>query len=324
MVNVPSEANHLAASPGILTDANRILTAPVLDTPGAVAFLCGTCGHVKRRFRHSGAAAKGRDAAASKTVDSLVIGGLHLSQRILVVRNPSQASPMTEPLKRQAPSRGRCAFCNKTAAKSGMRRHLDSCDARAAAQVRSKRASSGPSLHLTVEGDENPAYWLHLEAGASATLEALDRYLRRLWLECCGHLSAFEIDGIRDAAVPDDEWGEEEESMTKRLSRVLRPGEACGYEYDYGSTTQLRVRVWGEVPERSGREGIVLLARNEPPDLPCVDCGRSPAVRACAVCRYETGGWLCAKCARKHECGEDMQLPIVNSPRTGVCGYTGD
>lgn len=226
--------------------------------------------------------------------------------------------------RRQAQSRGRCAFCNKLAARGGMRCHLETCEARAAAQARSGRTSSGPGLYLTVEGVENPAYWLHLEAAPGATLESLDRTLRRIWLECCGHLSVFEIGGTRYAAVPDDEWGEEEEAMTKRLSRVLRPGMACGYEYDYGSTTRLWVRVWSEVPERSGRERIVLLARNEAPDLACVECGGSPTVRACAVCRYETGGWLCAGCAPEHECGEDMQLPIVNSPRTGVCGYTGD
>src|SRR5438045_3051287 len=73
------------------------------------------------------------------------------------------------------------------------------------------RAASGPALHLTVEDREIGAYWLHLEAGPTATLEDLDLYLRRIWLECCGHLSAFQINGVRYAAVPDDEWGLEEE-----------------------------------------------------------------------------------------------------------------
>jgi len=35
-------------------------------------------------------------------------------------------------------------------------------------------------------------------------------------------------------------------------------------------------------------------------------------------------GWLCDECAPKHKCGEDMLLPVVNSPRVGKCGYTGD
>lgn len=42
-----------------------------------------------------------------------------------------------------------------------------------------------------------------------------------------------------------------------------------------------------------------------------------------AQCIYEGKGWLCDKCGRIHECGEDMLLPVVNSPRVGMCGYTG-
>jgi hypothetical protein len=28
-------------------------------------------------------------------------------------------------------------------------------------------------------------------------------------------------------------------------------------------------------------------------------------------------------CVKDHECGEEMLLPMANSPRAGVCGYTG-
>ena len=43
----------------------------------------------------------------------------------------------------------------------------------------------------------------------------------------------------------------------------------------------------------------------------------------CAQCIYEGGGWLCEACAKSHECGEEMLLPVVNSPRVGTWGYTG-
>ena len=40
---------------------------------------------------------------------------------------------------------------------------------------------------------------------------------------------------------------------------------------------------------------------------------------------------LCKKCAEKHEHGKGEEpvdegtfLPVVNSPRMGMCGYTGD
>ena len=48
-------------------------------------------------------------------------------------------------------------------------------------------------VHLVVGGRYAPMYWLHLDASAEATLEDLDGYLRKCWLECCGHRSAFRL-----------------------------------------------------------------------------------------------------------------------------------
>lgn len=41
-------------------------------------------------------------------------------------------------------------------------------------------------------------------------------------------------------------------------------------------------------------------------------------------CIYYDEGYYCKECAPKHECGEQMMLPVLNSPRTGVCGYDGE
>ncbi len=57
----------------------------------------------------------------------------------------------------------------------------------------------------------------------------------------CGHLSAFEIDGIRyevDAGYGYG-WQEESKSMNYKLKTVLRKGMTLDYEYDFGSTTEL-------------------------------------------------------------------------------------
>ncbi|MDI6903856.1 MAG: hypothetical protein QMC77_09015, partial [Methanocellales archaeon] len=55
----------------------------------------------------------------------------------------------------------------------------------------------------------------------------------------------------------------------------------------------------------------------------CESCGKT-ATRVCTQCVWSGEGWLCDECAGKHECGEDMLLPVVNSPRVGMCGYTGE
>lgn len=93
------------------------------------------------------------------------------------------------------------------------------------------------------------------------------------------------------------------------------------YEYDYGTTTELRLRVGRAHVGPGGRPRM--LARNVAPPWSCVECGAA-ATSICAVCNAGTDTWLCAECATKHACGEEYLLPAVNSPRVGQCGYTGD
>ena len=56
-------------------------------------------------------------------------------------------------------------------------------------------------------------------------------------------------------------------------------------------------------------------------------CG-APATRVCGLCyqEMERDCWYCEGCASKHQCsdpGTDYFLPVVNSPRVGLCAYTG-
>jgi hypothetical protein len=52
--------------------------------------------------------------------------------------------------------------------------------------------------------------------------------------------------------------------------------------------------------------------------------GSFTATAVCAQCLYESKGFCCGAHAPDHDCGEDMLLPVVNSPRMGVCGYSGE
>lgn len=220
-------------------------------------------------------------------------------------------------------SRGTCAFCKNTYAKSGMSRHLKACKARQAA-VAAEDADGMPTtrlFHLAVEGDWNPEYWLHLEIPAHATLSNLDQFLRDIWLECCGHLSMFKIMGQSFLVEGlDDWWNEDDQDMSFELGQVLAPGDKFSHEYDFGTTTYLALRV---VSERQGMvnkdDPVRVMARNEPPDYQCQVCGE-PATCICVFCDYTL---LCDKCIETHECGEEGLLPVVNSPRMGMCGYTG-
>jgi hypothetical protein len=229
-------------------------------------------------------------------------------------------------------SKGKCNFCNATFSKAAMTKHMKSCKQRKAALDSSlkKGVRKTNIFHIVVEGRHLPEYWMHLEAPANATLEDLDDFLRENWVECCGHMSAFTIGETRyiTGAGIDSMWvsigfAPGGRDMNIALRRVLSPGLKFHYEYDFGSTTELALKVVAERKGKIGGELIQLLARNEPPLITCDVCGKI-ATQVCSRCGWSgKGGWLCDECALKHECGEDMLLPVVNSPRVGICGYSG-
>jgi hypothetical protein len=103
----------------------------------------------------------------------------------------------------------------------------------------------------------------------------------------------------------------------------LEAGLKFSYEYDYGSTTELQLRVVG-LRERGTPDGEVqLLARNEEPEVMCQGCKQRPATQICVECDCRGKGWLCEASAAEHACGDETMLPVVSSPRAGVCGYCG-
>jgi hypothetical protein len=213
--------------------------------------------------------------------------------------------------------------------KAAMTRHVDAhLRGEAGAGARGPGAGrAGPvGLHIVVDCPDAPVFWLHLDAPARATLADLDAFLRRTWLECCGHMSAFEIGGVSYETEPMEAF-HPAKGMDVALGEVLAPGVTFSHEYDFGTTTRLRLRTLSEGrggPYRGkGWRSIRTLARNDPPRPVCAVCGAS-ATRICAQCYGDLGAWVCDACAPDHGCGEEMLLPFVNSPRCGLCGYTGE
>ncbi len=219
---------------------------------------------------------------------------------------------------------GQCYLCKGAFSKSGMTRHLITCTAKNAAAIKNKKkgnyAKTQDCLHVQVEGRHLPQYWMHLDVPAATTLAKLDLFLREIWLECCGHLSVFNIRGISYSREPDDDF--DDQDMYVPLARVVATGEYFTYEYDFGSTTELTLRLVGKTSKCLSGEKIAVLARNDEPQYQCSYCEKI-AVDVCSDCIWDGEGWLCKECADEHECGEEMLLPVVNSPRVGVCAYMG-
>ena len=224
----------------------------------------------------------------------------------------------------QIASSGKCELCGRSYRKSGMTRHLQSCMAKT--RPPGEPRSGDKSIHLFVEDDYRPEYWLHLAVAATAELWELDQYLRDVWLECCLHLSSFFVGRAEykwQIFEMDDffaAFGQRElNSMEVELGLAAPPPTKFSYWYDYGTTTELRLRTAGELAG-NGSDQITLLARNDQPEIGCSVCGApatwvSPAEDDWIAM---TAG-LCDVCAPASE----YRLPIVNSPRCGVCAYDG-
>jgi hypothetical protein len=199
-----------------------------------------------------------------------------------------------------------------------MGRHLTSCAARRAAIDEANQSPGAPEqlYHVQVQDAWGGDYWLHLEMKGSAELDDLDYYLRAIWLECCGHMSHFSTGG----------WGGRKVGKSRLAREALQVGQELTHLYDYGTTSETLIRVKSvRVGQPLTRHAIVLLARNAPLQMDCMEC-ESPATWLCMECviEEEKVGLLCDQHAESHPHDDyGAPVPVVNSPRLGLCGYCG-
>ena len=175
---------------------------------------------------------------------------------------------------RRKQSQGECVFCGRAMTKGGMSKHLKTCPQRQEVintAESTKQASQTERLyHLQIQDAWSPDFWLQIEMNGSASLKDLDRYLRTIWLECCGHLSRFSVGGWRGEEIP----------MSRKIERIFKPGVELTHIYDFGTSSETLVKAV-EIREGSPltKHPIYLMARNNMPEAVCAECG-------------EPAGWL--------------------------------
>ncbi len=201
-------------------------------------------------------------------------------------------------------AKGHCYICGAQLTSGAMKNHI-------LKNHRSGEETPDPSAVLIkVEAKYSKRYWLYLEAPISACLEDLDHFMRNIWLECCGHLSAFTSN-------------REELPMDWPLVRFPE-GTVLTHDYDFGSTTTCLVTFLGRISGPS-LDTIHLLARNDPEELKCSVCGQPAEWIDTDSSWQDLDDLYCTACLhKKFGAYYDMCLPVTNSPRMGVCGYCGD
>ena len=210
---------------------------------------------------------------------------------------------------------GVCCLCGQRFANTVMSRHVAAC------RRETQNGSAVPAFHLRVRDRHDTDYWLHLDVPTESTLADIDWFLRDIWLECCGHMSVFEIDGEAYMHPP---YYENDRSMDYSLNGTAVSDGPFLYQYDLGTPTELRM--WVISRRVLGSPEIRLLARNEPPAISCFSCSAAASLH-CGECFWATAcsGFLCEKCdqADKHTCSDGQANPVPNSPRVGTCAYVG-
>lgn len=163
--------------------------------------------------------------------------------------------------------------------RTGIAKHLQTCKKRV--DLCEKAEKTEKYFELLLYGAYNKDYWLIIQIKENATLDDLDRFIRDIWVECCGHLSVFEIDGVSYEREPDDDfgWGEPAKSTNHTLKQVLTTGMIFNYEYDFGSTTEIMVKVLDHYSAQKQNEKVVILSRNNPPEFACSICGNSRSLK---------------------------------------------
>jgi hypothetical protein len=209
---------------------------------------------------------------------------------------------------------GTCLLCKAPVTKRKVLKHSMEC-----LQTSGWRAGKHPSFLIMIQGHYNKSYWLVVLARHDARLGDLDQLIRDVWVECCGHLSSFLIEEViyeSDAECSTD-------AMDVPLSHVLTRDSTFSYDYDFGSTTSLDLKVIGETPVAPRDSQLCLIARNDRPVISCDRCGDTAEFTRDDL-EEEGPRYYCRKCLQSVNPDHEWVDTIANSPRNGICGYAED
>ena len=195
---------------------------------------------------------------------------------VLPCRRGARLKPRVSPHRTQGPamakqtSFGICQACGARKGKAAMFAHVQDC---MPAQLKAGSRAPEPLLLLKAEARGLPTFWLHVAVKRDGKLKDVDRFLRRIWLECCGHMSEFST------------RTQQKISMNTRVSDALGLRDQLDYVYDFGQVpdscsacwvvSTLHLKISSGSPRAMSRQpGLVMRAAR-----PRQPCARSASTR---------------------------------------------
>jgi hypothetical protein len=184
-----------------------------------------------------------------------------------------------------------CLECNKMITHNSYPKHLMKC-------------YSKYKGHLVIFMSEGilGKYFMFVVIGDKCKLKDIDNFLIDKWCNCCNHISVFEKTGKHKA----NEVELKKKSLYKDVCQKY-----INYTYDMGSPTEITIENIGELKGTTQIDNVLIISKND-----IIDPGK------CTKCKKNKGTHLenckvrCEKCI-----DPDIALEIVDSPRTGMCGY---
>ena len=246
---------------------------------------------------------------------------------------------------------GQCHICGESLRAEDAGSHVQNCVMETVlgkyrmGRTDERYARSYPIM-LWVRSEEH-RHWMMLIVQPTTSLRHLDQFLRNQWLECCGHMSHFEIGGVQySACVPgpgdaprfDDDLAQpDEQHMVHTIEETVNAGQSFHHEFDYGDTTCLNLKHTGVLPvpyhyllefinspkdsDRYSDDFITIVARNTGPER-CRVCGKNAHWRIYSEDAPEGEDPIVAPPFFCDECVPDQKLVrLRNSPRVGVGCY---
>ena len=200
-----------------------------------------------------------------------------------------------------------CIFCNKKFGCRKIHAHYIDCI------PNHNLTKTGYLVKFTGQSIYDKHHFIYAFVGEKTRLSNIDKFLRKQWCECCNHLSEFRQKQL-------SKYNELVPTIVHKKTEInkFKIDDLITYNYDFCSTTTITIKIIKKLMDSdtsSNNNYIEHILNNDPYVMKC----STENCKNCAL-YYIDCETFCINCSEEHEHNESKLL-IVNSPRSGICGY---